>query len=73
MEHQLLARITSGPHIAPRVESVGPVGMAWVPDGALYLADVENHRITRLKPRTGIITTVMEGLKRSQESRRYIG
>jgi len=49
---------------AARVASVGPKGMAWAPDGSLYLADTENHRITRLNPKTGVITTVLEGLKR---------
>jgi streptogramin lyase len=47
-----------------RVASVGPKGMAWAPDGSLYLADTENHRITRLNPATGAITTVVDGLKR---------
>ncbi|HEY3442915.1 MAG TPA: NHL repeat-containing protein [Paludibaculum sp.] len=49
---------------AARVASVGPKGMAWARDGSIYLADTENHRITRLNPKTGAITTVLEGLKR---------
>ena len=49
---------------AAAVAGVGPKGMAWAPDGSLYLADTENHRITRLKPKTGVIATVLEGLKR---------
>lgn len=49
---------------AARVAGVGPKGMAWAPDGSLYLADTENHRITRLQLKSGEITTVMDGLKR---------
>ncbi len=46
------------------VAGVGPKGMAWAPDGGLYLADTENHRVTRLDPKSGVITTVLDGLKR---------
>jgi streptogramin lyase len=30
----------------------------------LYLADTENHRITRLNPQTGEFVTILDGLKR---------
>lgn len=49
---------------AARIASIGPKGMAWAPDGSLYLADTESHRVTRLNPKTGVITTVLERLKR---------
>jgi sugar lactone lactonase YvrE len=42
----------------------GPKGVAWAPDNSLYLADTENHAIRRVDLKSGIITTVIDGLKR---------
>jgi hypothetical protein len=42
----------------------GPKGIAWAPDRSLYLADTESHTIRRIDLQTGVITTVLEGLKR---------
>lgn len=37
----------------------GPKGIAWAPEGALYIADTESHTIRRIDLRTGILTTVV--------------
>ena len=37
----------------------GPKGVAWSPDGGLYLADTESHTIRRVDLTSGIITTVL--------------
>jgi DNA-binding beta-propeller fold protein YncE len=37
----------------------GPKGIAYAPDGSLYISDTENHVIRRLSLRTGTISTVM--------------
>jgi sugar lactone lactonase YvrE len=37
----------------------GPKGLAYSPDGSLYIADTENHAIRRLDLKTGVITTVL--------------
>ena len=37
----------------------GPKGVAWAPDGSLYLADTESHTIRRIDLKSGIITTVI--------------
>jgi sugar lactone lactonase YvrE len=36
----------------------GPKGIAWAPDGSLYIADTESHTIRRIDLKTGIIQTV---------------
>jgi sugar lactone lactonase YvrE len=36
----------------------GPKGIAWAPDGSLYLADTESHTIRRVDLKSGVITTV---------------
>ena len=36
----------------------GPKGIAWSPDGGLYLADTENHTVRRIDLKTGNIETV---------------
>jgi sugar lactone lactonase YvrE len=36
----------------------GPKGVAWAPDGSLYLADTESHTIRRIDLKSGIINTV---------------
>jgi sugar lactone lactonase YvrE len=37
----------------------GPKGVAWAPDGSLYIADTESHTIRRIDLKSGIITTVV--------------
>jgi sugar lactone lactonase YvrE len=37
----------------------GPKGVAWAPDGSLYLADTESHTIRRIDLKSGIITTIV--------------
>lgn len=37
----------------------GPKGIAWAPDGSIYLADTESHTIRRVDLKTGVITTVV--------------
>jgi sugar lactone lactonase YvrE len=36
----------------------GPKGVAWSPDGSLYIADTESHTIRKIDLASGIITTV---------------
>jgi sugar lactone lactonase YvrE len=37
----------------------GPKGIAWSPDGSLYIADTESHTIRRIDLASGVITTVV--------------
>jgi sugar lactone lactonase YvrE len=37
----------------------GPKGLAYAPEGALYIADTENHAIRRVDLTSGKITTVL--------------
>jgi streptogramin lyase len=37
----------------------GPKGIAWSPDGSLYIADTESHTIRRIDLKSGVITTVV--------------
>jgi sugar lactone lactonase YvrE len=37
----------------------GPKGIAWAPDGSLFLADTESHTIRRIDLHSGVITTVI--------------
>ena len=36
----------------------GPKGIAWSPDGGVYIADTESHVIRRIDLKSGVITTV---------------
>lgn len=42
----------------------GPKGITISKNGAMYLADTENHAVRKVDLKTGIITTVADGLKR---------
>jgi sugar lactone lactonase YvrE len=37
----------------------GPKGIAWSPDGSLYIADTESHTIRKIDLASGVITTVV--------------
>jgi len=37
----------------------GPKGIAWSPDGGVYIADTESHTIRRIDLRSGVITTIV--------------
>ena len=37
----------------------GPKGIAWSPDGGVYIADTESHTIRRIDLKSGIITTAV--------------
>ncbi len=37
----------------------GPKGIAWSPDGGVYIADTESHTIRRIDLKSGVITTVI--------------
>jgi DNA-binding beta-propeller fold protein YncE len=45
--------------LAKLARLAGPKGIAWAPDGNLYLADTESHTIRRIDLKSGIITTVV--------------
>ena len=44
---------------APEATLAGPKGLAYAPDGVLYVADTENHVIRRIDLATGVITTAL--------------
>ena len=37
----------------------GPKGIAYSPDGSLYVADTENHVVRKINLQTGIVSTVV--------------
>jgi sugar lactone lactonase YvrE len=45
--------------LAKSAKLSGPKGVAWSPDGSLYIADTESHTIRRIDLSSGIITTVV--------------
>ncbi len=49
---------------AKQAKLAGPKGVSWAPDGSVYIADTESHTIRRIDLKSGIITTVLEDLKR---------
>lgn len=48
----------------PAVDAMlyGPDGLAFAPDGSLYIADVANNRVRKVDATTGVITTAAGGL-----------
>ena len=44
---------------ARKAKLSGPKGIAWSPDGGVYIADTESHTIRRIDLKSGIITTVI--------------
>ena len=44
---------------ARKAKLKGPKGIAWSPDGGVYIADTESHTIRRIDRKSGVITTVM--------------
>jgi sugar lactone lactonase YvrE len=44
---------------ATKAQLSGPKGIAWSPDGGLYIADTESHTVRRIDLKSGIITTVV--------------
>lgn len=44
---------------AVRAKLAGPKGLAYWPDGSLYIADTENHVVRELQVATGIIRTIL--------------
>jgi sugar lactone lactonase YvrE len=50
--------------LAKEAKLSGPKGIAWAPDGSLYLADTESHTIRRVDLKSGLITTVVGTGKR---------
>lgn len=48
----------------PAVDAMlyGPVGLAFAPDGSLYIADLANNRVRKVDATTGVITTAAGGL-----------
>jgi DNA-binding beta-propeller fold protein YncE len=40
-------------------QAPGPKGLAYAPEGLLYVADTESHAIRRIDLKTGVITTVL--------------
>jgi DNA-binding beta-propeller fold protein YncE len=43
---------------AKQAKLSGPKGIAYAPDGSVYIADTESHTIRRIDPKSGIIVTV---------------
>ena len=37
----------------------GPKGVAWSPDGSIFITDTESHVVRRIDLKTGVITTVL--------------
>ena len=46
-----------GPAVSAKFN--GPKGIAYSPEGALYISDTENHVIRRIDLRNGMISTVV--------------
>lgn len=44
---------------ARQAKLAGPKGIAWAPDGSVYIADTESHTIRRIDLKSGIIATVV--------------
>jgi DNA-binding beta-propeller fold protein YncE len=44
---------------AKQANLAGPKGIAWAPDGSIYIADTESHTIRRIDLKSGVITTVV--------------
>jgi DNA-binding beta-propeller fold protein YncE len=49
---------------ATQAKLAGPKGISWAPNGSVYIADTESHTIRRIDLKSGVITTVLEDLKR---------
>ena len=44
---------------ARKAKLSGPKGIAWSPDGGVYIADTESHTVRRIDRKSGVITTVI--------------
>jgi streptogramin lyase len=53
-----------GPAVDARLS--GPKGIAWSPDGGVYLADTESHTIRRIDLKSGVIRTVAGSGKKGE-------